>query len=45
MCASLSCELNVSIPSEDFEMVRDGSEKDKLTCTTFISLCTNKIYV
>jgi hypothetical protein len=29
MCASLSCEIDANIPSEDFEMVRDGNETDK----------------
>jgi hypothetical protein len=45
MYTVLSCEINVNIPAKDFEMVRDGTETDKLTRTTFISLCTTKIYV
>jgi hypothetical protein len=45
MCTALSCEINVNIPSKDFEMVRNGTETYKLTFITFISLCTNKIYV
>lgn len=45
MCTALSCKMNDNIPAKDLEKVRDGTETDKLTCTAFITLCINKIYV
>ena len=45
MFTALCCEIKVNIPSKEFEIVCDGTETDKLTCTTFISLCTNKIFI
>jgi hypothetical protein len=45
MWTALSCEIKVNIRAKYFEKDRDETETDKLTCTTFISLCTNKTYI
>lgn len=47
ICITLSCEIDINIPTKKTEMFPKGTKKQtiKLTCTTFIISCDNKTCV